>query len=112
MVDAIPFSTRNTAVQAQIQQEGEHLWKCIRYFDPTASAQEADNEWRVFELRGDPHEMHDLSADPHHAARVTQLKAELLSWGARPAAPSGVDSLKSRPWPCEASAWSLGLLWD
>lgn len=34
----------------------------------------------LYDLRTDPHELHNLASDPTHASRVTQLRAELEDW--------------------------------
>lgn len=55
-------------VQRAIRDE---RWKLIRYpkIDKT----------QLFDLRSDPHEMHDLAADPQYAVKVRELTAALES---------------------------------
>jgi len=35
------------------------------------------NEWELFDLKTDPHELHSVYADPSYAKTVTELKAEI-----------------------------------
>jgi N-sulfoglucosamine sulfohydrolase len=44
-----------------------------RWFEPNGRE-------RLFDLRADPHELRDLSADPEHAAELTRLRAALDAW--------------------------------
>lgn len=47
-------------------------WKVIWY--PQAKREQ------LFDLANDPDELHDLSAEPRHAATLTELKARLAAW--------------------------------
>lgn len=47
-------------------------WKYILY-------PKADRE-QLFDLQNDPHELHDLSADPAHASKRDEMKSHLEAW--------------------------------
>jgi len=34
----------------------------------------------LYDLRADPHEQHNLAADPLHTSRLKQMRAELKNW--------------------------------
>lgn len=69
MRDSLGLAYRD--VQRVIRDE---RWKLLRYphVDKT----------QLFDLRADPDEMHDLSADPAQQPRIEQLLAELRKWQA------------------------------
>lgn len=50
----------------------DERWKFIRY--PKAGREQ------LFDLRNDPHEMHDLSTDPAQQTRLEELKTALQAW--------------------------------
>lgn len=75
------FTSTNTAVQAHIERDGQRLWKCIRYFNPSSPSDSANNEWMVFDLSQDPSEQTNLVEHPEHAEDIARLKTELLGWG-------------------------------
>lgn len=50
----------------------DERWKFIRY--PKAGREQ------LFDLQNDPHELHDLSADPSQRTRLEELKAALQAW--------------------------------
>lgn len=50
----------------------DERWKLIIY--PKA------NREQLFDLQNDPHELHDLSADPAHQSKRDELKSKLLVW--------------------------------
>ena len=50
----------------------DERWKFVLY--PKA------NREQLFDLQNDPHEMHDLSADPAHQTRCDDFKVRLQSW--------------------------------
>lgn len=58
------------------------------------------NRHQLFDLRNDPHEMHDLSADPAHAQRVQAMTARLAAlqkqFGDRQ--PLAASQPKPQPW--------------
>jgi len=52
----------------------DERWKLIEY------AVAGRRTTQLFDLSADPHELHDLSADASHPARVTGLRRELTRW--------------------------------
>ena len=57
-------------------------YKLIYYYGEALGAGGAINratppEWELFDLEKDPHEMHNVYADPAYAGVVEELKAEL-----------------------------------
>jgi arylsulfatase A-like enzyme len=57
-------------------------WKLIYYYGRPlgmrgAFPPDTAPEWELFDMRADPHETHNLYADPGHAAVVRDLKAQL-----------------------------------
>ncbi len=47
-------------------------WKLIHY--PQIG------KWQLFDLKGDPHEVHNLADDPQHAATLAELRGALETW--------------------------------
>ena len=37
-------------------------------------------EWELYDLKADPHQLHNLAGDPAHNATLTNLKQQLMSW--------------------------------
>lgn len=67
------------AVYLDIQRmwsDGE--WKIIRYF--VGANGRGTERVQLFDLTGDPHELHDLSSDPAQAARVQTMLEKLSDW--------------------------------
>ena len=67
------------AVYKDIQRmwsDGE--WKVIRYTKGRNGAGEA--RVQLFHIAADPHEMHDLAADPAHAFRLRMMLQNLRDW--------------------------------
>lgn len=57
-------------------------WKLIYYYNKPlgktgAHANDAAPEWELFDMKSDPHEMHNLYTDPAHKPTVDKLKTEL-----------------------------------
>jgi arylsulfatase A-like enzyme len=73
-------------VQRMVRDE---RWKLIRYpyVDRT----------QLFDMAVDPWEMHDLSGDPQHAARMEALMGELKAWQERVGDKLDVDDPPPRP---------------
>ena len=67
--DSLFFAYRN--LQRGVRQG---RWKLIRYYAP------ATERTQLFDMAKDPDELHDLSAEPRHAAAVASLKAEMGRW--------------------------------
>ncbi|MCB1234287.1 MAG: sulfatase-like hydrolase/transferase [Verrucomicrobiae bacterium] len=59
-----------TDTQRMIRQSDG--WKLIRY--PRA------DRWQLFNVKDDPHERDDLSADPAHREKFEELRAKLNAW--------------------------------
>lgn len=58
-------------------------WKLIRY--PQAGREQ------LFDLRGDPEEIRDLSPDPEHAGTIARLRGDLQAWLADNGDPMGAE---------------------
>jgi arylsulfatase A-like enzyme len=57
-------------------------WKLIYYYNqPLGMTGSYPNhmppEWEFFDIKNDPHEMHNLYSDPKHAAVIQHLKTEM-----------------------------------
>jgi len=59
-----------------LQEAGRLDAAARRWFEPNGRE-------RLFDLRSDPHELRDVSADPAHASDLARLRAELDAWLAR-----------------------------
>jgi arylsulfatase A-like enzyme len=82
-----PLDARNTSVEAVVDDlpgsDGQTLrWKLIRYFDPTARAHRASDEWSLFCLSEDPCELDERVEHPDCKAIVDVLRTRLLACGA------------------------------
>jgi hypothetical protein len=44
---------------------------------------ESPPEYELYDLRADPHEFRNLSADPRHAETLVELKRQLADWRTR-----------------------------
>ena len=38
------------------------------------------SEWELYDLKADPHQLHNLAGDPAHNATLTKLKQQLINW--------------------------------
>jgi arylsulfatase A-like enzyme len=59
-----------------------HRYKLIYYYadalgQPGAIDESYEPEWELFDLENDPHELHNVYADPAYAAQARELKLEL-----------------------------------
>jgi arylsulfatase A-like enzyme len=78
----------------RLKEAGELNADQLRWFEPPGRE-------RLFDLRADPHELHDVSGDPAYAQELARMRTALDAWLARVEDWSEVpeDDLVARLWP-------------
>ena len=76
------LSATRTSVEALIAvvtqtNQAPHTWKIIRYFDPIHRLPTAHDEWSLFDLTVDPHELDDLADNSAYEWALLTLRRRL-----------------------------------
>ena len=58
----------------RLHAEGKLRGAQLQYFEPTKPVEE------LYDTQADPHEVHNLAADPKHKTTLERLRAELFAW--------------------------------